>query len=180
MADQLRWIETTGGPHILAAAEIVAFWQGTDGWAGNSPDDDSDYAKACRRGDQWLNVMPAQGGQVIVFGGDVGPIAWLPDPDRRGGAFVQWIACVDEASILQLLRSPVPINRRTLPEPELIEFDTNSSGTLKLFDASLKGDEIGVDCTELNILPGRYRLTASLIETDDVVVVVRELKSALC
>src|SRR5665213_1349111 len=60
MADKFQWIDTLGGPHILAPAESLRGWRGADGWQDNEPDDPSDYSRACRTGDRWLNLISSQ------------------------------------------------------------------------------------------------------------------------
>ena len=98
----LRWIETTGGPHILTAEEGLADWKGCDNWDGNSESDPSDYARACRNSANWLGLIQPAKYDVAVFGGDVGPVAWLRTSDRSG-MFVQWIGCDSDAAVLAML-----------------------------------------------------------------------------
>ena len=176
MPDQFHWIETTGGPHVLAPVEALADWRGTEGWRDNGPHDPSDYARACRSDTGWLSMLPSAFGEIIVFGGDRGAIAWFPNAvDDPTGVFVQWLGCDSEADVVTVLRDRTTVHAGARAEAETLEFNTGASGRLTLFDASESGLEPGADRLALALRPGRYSLAAYYIETDKGMITLREL-----
>lgn len=170
----LRWIETTGGPHILTAEEGLPDWKGCDGWEDNSESDPSDYAQACRNSANWLGLIQSAKYDVAVFGGDVGPVAWFPASDRSG-TFVQWIGCDNDAAVLAMLALDESGEVLRLKEETLV-LETGPSGHMVLLDASAHGLEVRKDEREHILLqPGRYGLNAYYLETSACMIVVRKL-----
>jgi hypothetical protein len=139
-----KWIETNGGPHLLLAEELLNRWRGTEGWHDDKdPADQSDYARACRVASGWLGSIPCSDGTAVVFGGDVGPIAWMPNLVHDGGFLVQWLGIDDEQRIEPILRSEQLMQLLRAPE-EVVEFHTGESGTMRLFDSAEPGDDLSV------------------------------------
>ncbi len=174
MSKHFRWVETTGGPHILLPVENLISWRGIEGWRDNCPEDRSDYARACRS-DHWLSTIPAGDGMAVVLGGDVGPISWVPDFDGKIGVLIQVLASDGDEAVLSLLKGLENISSDTTVAREQIDFETGISGTLVLMDASNAGSEIIDDCQIVALRPGRYRATAFCAENDGCAVVLREL-----
>lgn len=173
----VRWIDTTGGPHILMAAEGLAAWTGVENWDGDRPDDPSDYGRACRNGASWLGLTSSAHGDVVVLGGDVGPIAWFPTSDTSG-AFVQWIGCEGDDAVLAMLAQRELGRAEQVGDAESILIKTGVSGRMVLIDASAHGQEVGPDDVEqVRLRPGRYRLEAYYVETATCMAVVREVMS---
>jgi hypothetical protein len=177
MADHFHWIDTTGGPHVLGAVESLKGWGGIEGWHDNGPEDESDYARACavRR---YLGKIPSADGDIVVLSGDRGPIAWVPNADVRGGVLVQCLASDGEDALLALLRDWENTNMGQRSYAEELEFDTGPSGVMTFFDSAESGSGGSLDSREIFTLrPGRYRLLASYVETDDCMVVLRDLRA---
>lgn len=171
----LRWIETTGGPHILMAAEDLADWKGCENWDDNSESDPSDYALACRNSATWLGLIRPARYDVVVFGGDVGPVAWLSASDGSG-TFVQWIGCDNDAAILAMLALDETGEIEQLREEETIFLETGPSGHMVLLDASAHGLEVLPNEREqIALQPGRYGLRAYYVETAACMAVIRQL-----
>ncbi len=77
MVEQFRWVDTVGGPQILAPIEYLANWRGIEGSADLGADDRTDYAHACQV-KVWLGKIPSgANSEVIVLSGDVGSVAWV-------------------------------------------------------------------------------------------------------
>ena len=177
MTTALRWIETTGGPHLLIAEELLAYWRGIDGWRNHrDPTDRSDYSRACRI-TTWLGPIACHDGTALVLSGDVGPIAWTPNPSESGGYLLQWLGVDDESLIEAILQSDETANLLNMPDAEELNFTTGSSGKLRLIDASEAGNNLR-DATEvLALRPGNYRIRAAYVNKPNVMIVVRQISS---
>jgi hypothetical protein len=172
---ELKWIDTTGGPHVLLPEEGLDDWKGVENWTDNSESDPSDYARACRNGANWLNPIRSARYDASVFGGDVGPIAWLPKSDSSG-IFVQWLGCDDDATLFNLLAQDELGAIKRLKYEDNFLLETGPSGRMVLLDASGIGLDIGEDDREIvSLLPGQYRMSAYYLETDACTIVVRTL-----
>jgi len=179
MVEQFRWIDTVGGPHILAPVESLANWRGIEGFAELGPDDTSDYARACKVKD-WLGKIPSgANSEVVVLSGDVGAVAWFPNADGDGGLLVQWLGCDSEDAILVLLSDWEALFPEDRVFAGALKFDTGQSGTLMLFDATERGSEIASSNLKLDLPPGHYEIRAALFETDNCEVVLRQVRLAL-
>ena len=175
MSAESRWIDTSGGPHLLLAEELLPFWRGIEGWRDHrDPSDASDYARACRASG-WLGAIPCHTGEALVLSGDCGPIAWIPNTHQDGGTLVQWIGVDDEASIADVLAGKELENVLDGPSSEEIEFSTSSSGVLRLFDSAERGDRLEGGSETIRLLPGRYRVRAGYFETRSIMIVVRRI-----
>jgi hypothetical protein len=179
MVEQFRWIDTVGGPHILAPIECLGSWGGIEGFADLGPDDGSDYARACKvKG--WLGKIPSgANSEVVVLSGDVGSVAWFRNADGDGGLLVQWLGCDGEQAILALLSGWEALGPKERIFAEALKFDTGKSGTLMLFDATVRGSEIASSGLKLDLPPGHYEMRAVLFKTDNCEVVLREIRAAL-
>jgi hypothetical protein len=170
-----QWIETAGGPHVLGPAEALQHWRGIDDWRGNAPDDDSDYARACRVKD-YLGKIAHITGEIVILSGDVGPIAWVPAEDNLRGVLVQCLASNGDLELTALLRDWEATDVSTRPYTEELTFCTGPSGVVIFFDASESGSQVDIGgIGTIKLLPGRYRLRASYVETSVCVVVLRDL-----
>ena len=145
----------------------------------NRPDDPSDYARACRASKGWLGLIPSQGGALVVFGGDAGPIAWLSDVSvGEIGVFVHWLGYDSEDAVLRVLQDLTTVHAAARDPAEVLEFATGASGSIALFDATENGGVPEAGRLMLPLRPGRYRLNAYCVESTDCAVVLRELSTA--
>lgn len=169
------WIETTGGPHLLIAEELLIGWRGVEGWRDHEdPDDKSDYARACRV-ESWLGLIPCGAGEVVVFSGEAGPIAWFDDEKNDSGVFIQWVGADSDAQIAAAVRSGAVLRCLTQDNAEDIAFSAGASGRLRLMDSSDVGADPIDSALTIDLQPGRYRLRAGYFETESLMLVVRAL-----
>jgi Immunity protein 21 len=134
MPNKYKWLDTLGGPHLLIAEELLQQWRGSVGWHGGDRSDKSDYARACSI-DTWLGEISSGLGAALVLAGDVGPIAWLPNPRNDGGFLVQWLGIDAEDDIESALTSREMADLLASENIEEIEFSTGSSGLMRLIDS---------------------------------------------
>lgn len=172
---ELKWIDTTGGPHVLIPEEGLADWRGCENWEDNNESDPSDYANACRNSAKYLNLIGSARYSAAVFGGDYGPITWIPTSDKSG-SFVTWIGCDSDAAVMELRAQDELGAIERLHREENFLLETGPSGRMVLLDASVGGLDIGPDDHELvSLHPGQYLMRAYYLETDDCMIVVRAL-----
>lgn len=170
-----RWIATAGGPHLLIAEELLARWQGVEGWHDHKdPKDHSDYARACRI-TTWLGTIACGDGTAVVLAGDFGDIAWMPTLIGEAGFLVQWLGVDDESLIEPLVRSDDVQNMLASPDSEELEFLTGPSGALRLMDAAKLGIDLRGDSQVLALKPGKYRMRAGYFTAPGIMIVVREI-----
>lgn len=176
MARAIKWCETQGGPHIVVPEEYLSCWRGIEGWRDHAdPADQSDYARACRVRN-WLGVLSCGASNALVLGGDVGPIAWYKSDDSDGGLLVQWIGADNHEDVTATLNSPGLASALYGSDSESAEFAIGDSGAVRLFDAAESGDDIRGDSKRLNLIPGRHLVLAGYLETEKVMLVVRQIR----
>lgn len=184
MSNKRRWINTSGGPHVLLAQELVPHWRGIDGWFDHrDPTDLSDYARACRV-QCWMSSIACHTGSAFVMSGEAGPIAWLPSKTSsaariQSGMFIQWIGIENELEIDIVLQSPRLEDLLASSESERAEFMTGPTGRMLLFDAADPGSGPG-EYAFVDLLPGSYTARATYLETQTVMMVVREVRRSSC
>ena len=174
MSEILKWIDTTGGPHVLIPQELVAHWKGVTGWFDNAdPHDQSDYARACRV-TSWLGMVSCGAGCAVVLSGDVGRISWVPQTQlliqciaSDGDKYVN--AAVSDGSFLEAVAEA---------HAEEIPFSTGRSGQMCLFDSSEAGTGLRSNVENLNLCPGTHVIHAGYFESRHLSVVVRRIFSA--
>ena len=177
MQETLKWIDTAGGPHIFIPEEYVDDWMGSDYWWDNiDPNDQSDYARACRV-EGWVGKVKCGQGEATIFGGDVGPIAWIPTFRLIGGLMVQWIAADSEEDVIKLVCENNFDQLIDEKQIECSELATGRSGIMRLFDSVENGKNIPMQEDDLiRLSPGKYLLRAGYVETDSMMLVLRELR----
>jgi Immunity protein 21 len=175
MANARKWIDTTGGPHVLLAEELLSHWRGVEGaFDHRDPHDLSDYARACRV-TSWLGTITCGTAIALVLSGDAGPIAWIPNASGRGGVLVQWIGVDDEQRIDIVLQSEELASLLASPDVETVDFDVGATGRMRLFDSADSGNDMIGDSQELRLSPGRYRMRAAYYESPELMIVVRDI-----
>jgi hypothetical protein len=177
MTNARRWIDTTGGPHVLLAEELLSHWRGIEGaFDHRDPHDLSDYARACRV-TSWLGTITCGTGIAVVLSGDAGPIAWMPNAAGHSGFLVQWIGVDDEQQIESALQSEELASLLVSPDAETIEFHVGAPGRMRLFDSAESGDDMKGDSLELHLSPGCYRMRAAYYASPELMIVVRDISS---
>ncbi len=175
MVDSIIWTETLGGPHLLVAEELLGYWEGSKGWWDHrDPDDNSDYARACRV-DGWLGRIPCGSGDALVLSGDVGPIAWFSGSHRQSGVLAQWIAADGESDVITAVLSGEALRALSHPDTEEIEFETGASGAMRLIDSVDSGSELMLPSQVVCLDPGAYVVRAAYFETSDLALVIRQM-----
>jgi hypothetical protein len=171
MSEMLKWIETTGGPHVLIPQELVVNWKGVTGWFDNADlRDQSDYARACRVSG-WLGVVSCGTGSAVVLSGDVGRVAWLPEAQ----CFIQWIAGDGENYILDVARNGRLLGALSSSDTEELTFSTGPSGTMHLFDSSESAEASTPDGQTVDFSPGQKVIRAGCFNDARSSVVVRQI-----
>lgn len=74
MADELTWVESTGGPLVLVPESVCHHWGGAP---LTYPDDEGDYGRACEV-DQYTGVIDVAGAQALVLGDAPARTTFLP------------------------------------------------------------------------------------------------------
>ena len=147
----MHWVESNGGPLLLAPERYLRDWLGADGPATGT----TDYERACAV-DDYAEAIEIGDGQGIVLGDEPLPTAWRPA--RRGGMLVRWVAAPNEAAIEQALASlPEGIPWECIFEVDVDEED----GALVLFDAAVPGVELPPEHLRIALPPGRYAFELS-------------------
>jgi hypothetical protein len=167
---RINGLRRTAGRICSSRRSCCAHWRGVEGWHDHEdPADQSDYARACRVASSWLGSIPCSDGTAVVLGGDVGPIAWMPNLIHDGGVLVQWLGINDEQLIEPILRSEQLMQLLRAPE-EVVEFHTGAGGTMRLFDSAEPGDDLRGDSLALTLKPGRYQIRAAYVQSTGVTV----------
>lgn len=175
MLDLYEWIETGGGPHLLVPEELLSKWRGIDGWSNHvNPNDQSDYARACRI-TSWIGTVRCGDGSATVLAGDVGPIAWINADGLDGGYLVQWLGIDNEADILPALSSKGLEEAFAAEAAEQGMLETGGSGKLKLIDSADIGTDLVQQNCSISLKPGRYNIHAGYFETETLMMVVRKM-----
>ncbi|WP_315778343.1 MULTISPECIES: Imm21 family immunity protein [unclassified Bradyrhizobium] len=175
MSRTRTWIETTRGPHVLIPAEQLSRWRGIEGWSSHEdPEDQSDYARACRA-TGWLGSIVCGNGAAVILSGDAGDVAWYADDREDRGVLVQWIGVDDERPIEPALRAPQLRADLDGPDAERLEFETGASGVMYLIDSADRGDDLRSHHLTLALRPGRYLARAAYQHSTGLAIVVREI-----
>ncbi len=120
----MKWIQSTGGPLILMARDLVPRWRGCDG----------DYERACEI-EGWLGVLEVEGGQALVLNDDPMETAALATKDSL--LMVRWCYAQSEDAVLRHLERA---NEVDFPVPDLtVDFGSRS---VVLIDASASGSDL--------------------------------------
>jgi hypothetical protein len=173
---QRKWVDTTGGPHLLLPEELLHSWRGIEGWFNHEdPRDQSDYARACRVMG-WLGRIACGRGEGVVLSDESGLVTWFPGVDRDRGMLVQWLAAPNEEAIASAIGSREVADLLVGSAEDEVSFSTGPSGRLRLFDSSCSGDRLENDNLAIEVSPGPYRARAFVFDSGSVVVVIRQVQ----
>lgn len=167
------WIATTGGPHLLIAAEQLRHWRGIQ-QETDDPSGQSDYSRTCRA-TTWLGSIACNEGHAVVLSGDAGDIAWYPSGRGDEGFLVQWLGVDDERLIESALRAPELRHLLESSNAERLEFETGVSGAMWLIDASDRGSDLQSEHQVLALQQGNYLARAAHYQSAGLSIVVREI-----
>lgn len=97
---EASWIESAGGPLIMASDKSLLSWHGHEG------DEPTDYDKVCRIAD-YLGLISHHEDNILVFGGDPLPLIYCASDDRDMSYFVRWINGDSDELVLNAARTSV-------------------------------------------------------------------------
>lgn len=151
--DELRWIESSGGPFVVLPASYCSSWLGSDG---------ADYDAACEV-DSYLGLVcfddPERVGLVVADE----PLRTTFLPDLQ--CLLQWQYAWSESALVSAARRSIegPLHWELGP---LVEFRER----VVIFDAAASGDSVDAsELLELPVVPGIYEcFTADYSVGDDV------------
>jgi hypothetical protein len=128
----VEWIESAGGPLLLAPASVARSWKGDALPADNGP---SDYDKACAVGDE-IGVLTHHGAQLLVLGDEPDRTAVIESPGMI--TLVRWRWAASAEALLESLQ------RKERRSPVIGPSGTFTARTERyvLFDSALGGIEI--------------------------------------
>lgn len=154
-ARKLAWLDTQGGPFVLMPAGRVHAWGGLDSAA-----DESDFDRACEI-DDYIGVIPLDGGEVLVLGDDPFPTAFLSAPSFGGGYLIRMLWGESEEAALAAVHDVPPGDWTT----EGVVFDAED-GHCTMFDAVYAGDSTPTR-TSFTLAPGRYAIETADVQPDE-------------
>lgn len=170
-APHLRWIESNGGPLLLASKELLPFWEGADPpgngrtveatfrWQGiGAPA--TDYDRACDI-DSFIGQIPVGPGKALVLGDEPLPTAWWPAQRTQGGGLlVRQVYKNSDENIVDAIKH--------MPDDIWTETGitlTVGSEPLYLFDSAYTGSDMKKHL-ELVLTAGQYSISTCEYEPD--------------
>jgi hypothetical protein len=158
-ARTLRFVETTGGPLLLAPREAAASWHGIFDHAGEpiyeSAPCDYDRAITGDRSEPFLLDVGTM--RALILPGSL-PTAWYPT--RDGGLLIRWAGAEGASPLLAgVLGVSASAWRKTR-----LRFRVGRSGELLLFDSSADGARPGrrrADRLKIALKPGVWAVDVS-------------------
>lgn len=147
------WVESEGGPLLVAPESELAHWCGSTG-DGGSAEAWGDYDRACSV-QGYVGLVNVGGQQALVLGDEPATTTYLAD-ERL---FVRWVAANSEAELIEAAQ-------RALRDGIQWDEDEDLMWVIRepvvLFESWLSGTEMEPDNhLVINIEPGRYRVRAT-------------------
>lgn len=167
--DNLRWVESGGGPLILIDSDLALEWGGMSRNSG-SPEFLSDYERACSV-DGYLGVLNVQKGQALVLADE--PMRTSVKRLEQGDVMiVRWVWAQNETQVIESL----PL---ALESADWLETDftiNHSSETFVIFDSADQLAEVS-DPLEIPFSAGLSRIsTLEFKPNDSVFLVLHRIK----
>lgn len=149
------WLESTGGPFIMANEEDAKNWHGTN--SSLFPDYFSDYEAACAC-DSYVEKLISNDYSFIIFNDEPYRTSIIV---RQDGFFVvRWRWSDSDKEIKPILNKNLAID--FIGDEIMFSVKT---GNVVLFDSSLDGGEL-TDKIDFSISAGVYRMTSAFYEPD--------------
>jgi len=169
MKTAMDWVNSAGGPLIVAPAEIAPHWQGVRRWRdepGATAGPVGDYARACNVSD-YLGVLEVGPGRCLILGDEPMQTTFIPKPG--GGVLVRWMYAENEASV----RRAVETIPEAAWEATAHRIEVGQEGIL-VFDSAFPGDALpppeddpaDVPWIRIGLPPGSYLVDTSDYEPD--------------
>lgn len=144
----LTWLDTEGGPFIVAPRDALSHWSGTEG----------DYDRACEVV-ELVGVLALPGdAEALVLGDEPLSTAYL----HEHRVLVRWCYAESEEGVDDIVLAGLPAAE--WEEGPVLK----TTGELVMFDAAYFGTEVGTltDSTVLELGVGSYRVDSASIEPD--------------
>ncbi len=163
--DELRYVETEGGPFILLPMELKKAWKGV----GDEDEDDedgeaseSDYDRA-EEFVSTIGVLDVGKGKALVLG-EAEVTTFRPTED--GGVFVQRVFGDEDADVIAAVERALASDKWKATK---LELPVSGKGKLALFDAAYAYEDADEDeVLPLTLAPGTYVIETARVETKDV------------
>jgi hypothetical protein len=165
--DELRWIESGGGPLLVLPSSLLPDWGGTDSPGSGAAA--TDYDRACDVS-EYIGAIAVGEGQGLVLGDMPMPAAWWAE---SAGMLVRWMAATSEEAVLEVLRDP-----SLDPAWEREATFACVDGSLVLFDSAYPGTGLPPDVARISLTPGRYAVETAVLEGDDTSLVLHRFVRA--
>lgn len=162
----LSWVESAGGPLLVAPRSALSCW-------GGSTDDDGavetwgDYGRACTV-EGYIGLVAIGTQHALVLGDEPAPTTYLPG-ERL---FLRWAAAYSESELVAAAERAVHGHIQWNEDEDLI---WNVQEPVVLFDAARPGTDMELDIhLVVDLEPGRYRVRAtSLTDHDNWMILVQ-------
>jgi len=167
--DNLRWVESGGGPLILIDSDLALEWGGLSGNSG-SPESLSDYERACSI-DDYLGLLGVQKGVALVLG-DEPMRTSVKRLEQDDVMIVRWVWSPNETQIIESL--PLALESADWLETALTI--KHSSETFVIFDSAEQFSEVS-NLLEFPFSPGLSRIsTLEFKPNDSIFLVLHRIK----
>jgi hypothetical protein len=167
--DKLQWLNSSGGPLLLLAQNLLEHWEGIDAPSGGrvvearsrwSPDQPvTDYDRACDVTDPIANIDVGPG-RGVVIAGDPDPITVVAK--ASGVRLVRWRLADSENQLVRHVEQP-----RTDSGEGWVAWIDVAPGPLVLFDAACPGPEVEDDRLIIALHPGQYVANAEELRPEE-------------
>ncbi|MFI8323838.1 Imm21 family immunity protein [Streptomyces sp. NPDC085529] len=139
----MKWLETDFGLYVLCPDSYVSDWAGTEAEAVAA--------------EQTGRVGLPDHGDVLTFGGEPLPVAYLP----QVVTFVRWVAAENDESLESAVHDAQSSEWQDL-------FDVSLEGPYTLMDSGVPGDDVSEeDVIRLEVAKGTYRVQSLTVLPDD-------------
>lgn len=166
--DSLCWVESAGGPLLVAPRSELTHW-------GGSTDDDGpvetwgDYGRACTV-EGYIGLVGIGAHQALVLGDEPAPTTYLPDEKL----FLRWAAANSERELVVAAKRAVHGDIQWDADED---FAWDVHEPLVLFDAALPGMEMEPgNHLAVDLEPGRYRVRAASVTDNDTWMILVQLR----
>lgn len=146
--EQVKWIESGGGPLLFACRASLRYWSGASAIGTTGV---ADYNRACAVRDE-IDVIDINVAQALVLGDEPDRTA-LVALSPTSVMMLRWRAAESESALLSALNS-VEIDQ--LPTTGSGGWFKAVAGEYLLFDSAWGGNEV-VDALRIEMLGGVYR-----------------------
>ncbi|MGW5220037.1 Imm21 family immunity protein [Nocardia sp. NPDC004085] len=162
------WVESAGGPLLIAPESELGHWGGTADMDG-PVETWGDYGRACSV-EGYIGLVTVGSQQALVLGDQPARTTYLP----AQRTFLRWAAADSEAELVAAAQQALQ-EHITWDQGEDLIWEIRES--VVLFDSAWPGTEIELD-NQLHIAldPGRYRVRATYIKNPNNWMILTQLQ----